>query len=112
MESHRKSKLHQAKLASSFLAADISLYKLNHPALEFLFAAMGKSLPSETAARTKRYSISIPKRGKYSTTTSVQKSFLIVDEAKVAKQKYINAEVSNLDTPKETFLIECLPPEN
>ena len=75
VESHRKSKLHQAKLVmtsssqgkqtyiqpdqanfkekvvSSFLAADIPLHKLNHPALKSLFAAMGKSLPSETAAR-------------------------------------------------------------
>ena len=76
-ESHRKSMLHQGKLVttsssqgkqtylqldqanfkekvvSSFLAADIPLHKLNHPApaLKSLFAAMGKSLPSETAAR-------------------------------------------------------------
>ena len=39
------------KVVSSFLAADIPLHKLNHPALKSLFAAMGKSLPSETAAR-------------------------------------------------------------
>ena len=75
VESHRKSKQHQRKLeskskfqskqtflqldqvnfkeqaVSSFLAADISLYKLNHPSLKSLFATMGKVLPSETAAR-------------------------------------------------------------
>ena len=75
MESHRKSKQHQRKLetksksqskqtvlqldqvnfkeqaVSSFLAADISLYKLNHPSLKSLFATMGKVLSSETAAR-------------------------------------------------------------
>ena len=37
-------------LLSSFLAADISLHKPNHPALK-LFATMGKVLPSETTAR-------------------------------------------------------------
>ena len=75
MESHRKSKQHQKKLetksksqskqtflqldqvnfkeqaVSSFLAADIPPYKLNHPSLKSLFSTMGKVLPSETAAR-------------------------------------------------------------
>ena len=75
VESHRKSKQHQRKLetksksqskqtflqldqvnfkeqvVSSFLAADIPLHKLNYPSLKSLFAAMGKVLPSKTAAR-------------------------------------------------------------
>ena len=75
VESHRKSKQHKRKLetksksqnkqtflqlyqvnfkeqvVSSFLAADIPLYKLNHPSLKSLFATMGKVLLSETAAR-------------------------------------------------------------
>ena len=37
------------QVVSSFVAADISLHKLNHPSLKFLFAT--KVLPSETAAR-------------------------------------------------------------
>ena len=72
VESHRKSKQHQRKLetksksqskqtflkldqvnfkeqvVSSFLAADISLHKLNHPSLKSLFATMEKVLPLET----------------------------------------------------------------
>ena len=75
MESHRKSKQYQGKLktnnksqgkqtflrldqinfkekvVSSFLAADITLHKLNHPSVKSLFATMGKVLPSETASR-------------------------------------------------------------
>ena len=75
VESHRKSKQHQGKLEtksksqsmqtflhfdqvnfkeqviSSFLAADITLHKLNHPFLKSLFARMGKALTSETADR-------------------------------------------------------------
>ena len=82
-EGHRKSKLHQGKLVttssfqgkqtylqldqayfkekvvSSFLAA---LHKLNHPALKSLFAAMGKSLPSATAARASVAQIASQKR--------------------------------------------------
>ena len=75
VESHRKIKQHQRKsetksksqskqtflqlhqanfneqVVSSFLAADIPLHKLNHSSLRYLFATMGKVLPSETAAR-------------------------------------------------------------
>ena len=70
-----KSKLHQAKLVTtsssqgkqtdikldranfkkkavpSFLAADILLHKLNHPALKSLFVAMRKPLHFESAVR-------------------------------------------------------------
>ena len=70
VESHRKSKQHQGKLetnkksqgkqtflqldqinfkekvVSLFLAADITLHKLNHPSLKSLFATIGKVLPS------------------------------------------------------------------
>ena len=75
VENHRKSKQHQGKLetnskpqskqtflhfdhvnfkeqvASSILAADIPLHKLNHPSLKSPFARMGKVLPSQVAAR-------------------------------------------------------------
>ena len=75
VESHRKSKLQQAKLVttssfqvkptyvqldranfkekavSSFLAADIPLHNLNHPALKSLFVAMGKPLSFGTGSR-------------------------------------------------------------
>ena len=74
VKSHRRSKQHQGKLetksksqsvqtssqfnqgnfkeqvVSSFVAADIPLHKLNHPFLKSLFVAIGKVLPSETAA--------------------------------------------------------------
>ena len=32
-----------------------------------------------------------------------------MNEAEVDKQKYINILMGSLDTPNETFLIECLP---
>ena len=132
-EGHRKSELHQGKLVttsssqgkqtclqldqanfkekvvSSFLAADIPLYKLNHPALKSLFAAIGKSLPSETAVRASVAQLASQKEENIRELLWDKKVFLILDEAEVAKQKYINVLVGSLDTPNETFLIECLP---
>ena len=34
---------------------------------------------------------------------------LIVDEAEVAKQKYISVLVGSLDAPNQTFLVNCHP---
>ena len=36
-----------------------------------------------------------------------KKIFLIVDEAEIAKQKYINVLVGSLDAPNQAFLIDC-----
>ena len=38
-----------------------------------------------------------------------KKIFLIVDEAEVAKQKYISVLVGSLDAPNQTFLVNCHP---
>ena len=37
------------------------------------------------------------------------KNFLIVDEAEIAKQKYISVLVGSLDAPNQTFLVDCHP---
>ena len=39
----------------------------------------------------------------------VTKNFLIVDEAEIAKQKYISVLVGSLDAPNQTFLVDCHP---
>ena len=96
-------------VVSSFLAADIPLHKLNHPALKSLFAAMGKSLPSETAARASVAQLASQKEENIRELLRDKKVFLIMGEAEVAKQKYINVLVGSLDTPNETLFIECLP---
>ena len=130
-----KSKLHQAKLVttsssqgkhtyiqldranfkekavSSFLAADIPLHKLNHFALKSLFVAMGKPLPSETAACASVAQLASQKEENIRELLRNKKVFLIVDEAEVDKQTYISVLMGSLDTPNETFLVKCLPLE-
>ena len=70
---------------------------------------MGKSLPSETAARASVAQLASQKEENIRELLWDKKVSLIVDKAEVAKQKYINVLVGSLDTPNETFLIECLP---
>ena len=133
VESHRKSKQHQRKLKTksksqskqtflqidqvkfkeqvvfSFLAADIPLHKLNHPSLKSLFATMGKVLPvlSVTAARACVAKLASQKEEQIQELLRDKKIFLIVDEAEIAKQKYISVLVGSLDAPNQTFLVDC-----
>ena len=74
------------KVVSSFLAADISLHKLNYPALKSLFVAMGKPLPSETAALVSVVYLACQKEQNIRELLQDKKVFLIVDEAEVNEQ--------------------------
>ena len=49
-----------------------------------------------------------PKKNKFK-NYFVTKNFLIVDEAEVAKQKYIKVLVVISDAPNQTFLVNCHP---
>ena len=133
VKSHRKSKQHQKKLetrsnsqskqtflqldqvnfkeqvVSSFLPAHIPLHKLNHPSLKSRFATMGKVLPSETAARECVVKLASQKEEQIQELLRDKKFFLIVDEAEIAKQKYISVFVGSLDAPNQTFLVDCHP---
>ena len=133
VESYRKSKQHQRKLetknkfqskqiflqldqvnfkeqvVSSFLAADIPLHKLNHPSLKSPFATMRKVLPSDTAARACVAKLASQKEEQIQELLRDKKIFLIVDEAEIAKQKYIGVLVGSLDAPNRTFLVDCHP---
>ena len=97
------------QVVSSFLAADILLHKLDHPSLKSLFARMGKVLPSETAARACVAKLASQKEEQIQELLRDKKFFLIVDEAEVAKQKYISVLVGSLDAPNQTFLVNCHP---
>ena len=132
VESHQKSKQHQGKwetksksqskqtflhfdqvnfneqVVSSFLAAHIPLHKLNHLSLKSLFARIGKVLPSETAARACVAKLASQKEEQIQELLR-DKYFLTVDEAEVAKQKYISVLVGSLDAPNQTFLVNCHP---
>ena len=129
VESHRKSTQHQRKsetksksqskqtflqlhqvnfkeqIVSSLLAANISLHKLNHPSLKSLFATMGTILPSETAARACIAKLASQKEEQIQELLRDKNIFLIVDEAKIAKQKYTSVFVGSLDAPNQTFLV-------
>ena len=118
VESHRKSKqtflqLDQVnfkeQVVSSFFAADISLHKLNHPSLKSLFATREKVLPSETAARARVAKLASQKEEQIQELLRDKKIFLVVDEAEIAKQKYISVLVGSLDAPSQIFLVDCPP---
>ena len=95
------------QIVSSILAADIPLHKLNDPSLKSLFARMGKLLSSKTAVRACLAKLASQKEEQIQELLRDKKIVLIVDEAEVAKQKYISVLVGSLDAPNQTFLVNC-----
>ena len=53
--------------------------------------------------------ISIPIKEQIQELLCAKNFFLIVDEAEIAKQKYISVHVGSLDAPNQTFLVDCHP---
>ena len=72
---------------------------------------LGKVLPLETAAGACAAKLASHKK-KQIRGLLCDKNFLIVNEAKAAKQKYINVFVDSLDAPNQTFLVDCHPLDN
>ena len=70
---------------------------------------MGKVLPSETVARACVAKLASQKEEQIQELPRDKKVFLIVDEAEIAKQKYISVLVGSLDAPNQTFLVDCHP---
>ena len=69
---------------------------------------MRKVLPSETVAPAYVAKLASQKE-RIQIYVVTKKNFLIVGEAEVAKQKYINVLVGRLDAPNQTFLVDCHP---
>ena len=71
---------------------------------------MGKVLPSETAARACVAKLAFQKQEQIQELLRDKIIFLIVDEAEIAKQKYIiSVLVGSLDAPNQSFLVDCHP---
>ena len=66
---------------------------------------MGKVLPSGTAARACVAKLASQKEKQIQELLRGKKIFLIVNEAEIAKQKYISVLVGSLDAPNQTFLL-------
>ena len=97
------------QVVSSFLAADTPLHKLNHPSLKSLFTTKRKVLLSEIAGRACVAKLAFQKIRQIQKLLCDKRFLLIVDEAEVAKQKFINVLVGSLDAPNQAFLVDCHP---
>ena len=131
VESHRASQKHKNKLKPTtastsqlyieatsssfaeqvtkcFVAANIPLHKLRHPAIDELFKSMGRAVPSETSCRRIVPDLVTREKEKVKEYVSEKEIFLIVDESDVEGRKIMNILVGTLDTPSKTFMIGCL----
>ena len=61
----------------------------------------------KTAARACAAKLASQKEEQIQQLLRDKRFFLIVDEAEIAKQKYINVLAGSLDAPNQTFLVDC-----
>ena len=73
---------------------------------------MGKVLPSETVAWACVAKLASQKEEQIQELLRDKQIFIIVNEAEIAKQKYISVLVGSLDAPNQTFLVDCHPLDN
>ncbi|MEL7308540.1 MAG: hypothetical protein AAGK05_12180, partial [Pseudomonadota bacterium] len=96
-------------VAKAFLSADIPLWKLRNAELRRLFSNIGHPLPSEETCRTRIPKLYEEEILRVRAHVKEKPMFLIVDEADMSGQKFVNVLVGILEKPGETFLCECLP---
>ena len=96
-------------VTSAFLAADIPLHKLEHPAIKDLFKTMGHAPPTVYACRKQVSAIFEKEKKQIIDAVSEKKVFLIIDEANVGGTKYFNVLVGDYEKPDKTWLWDCVP---
>lgn len=94
-------------VVSAFLAADIPLFKLNHPKLRSLFEANGKALPSESTARACVETLALREEARIRELLKEKKIFVVVDDSEVAGNKYMNVLVGDIANPSVSYIAEC-----
>ena len=132
VDSHRKSMKHATKMSSAastslkqtfissanniteevtkaFLAADIPLHKLEHPAIRSLFLLMGHTSPPESSCRHYVPKLAKLEKEKLKNYVANENVFLIVDESDIHGQKYVNVLVGVLKIPDKSFFHSVVP---
>lgn len=94
-------------VTTAFLAADIPLHKLQHPALKELFSAMKHPCPSASACRQLVPQLAADERERVQSLMNDKKVFIIIDESEVQDRKFINILVGDLAQPSKVWLYEC-----
>ena len=95
------------KLVGSFVAADIPLFKLNHPAMKSLFSYMNHPLPSETTCRLHVSALAENDLDRIKQLLNGVPFFLIIDESEISGDKYLNTVVGSASEPSRTYLLDC-----
>jgi len=95
-------------VTTAFLAADIPLKKLNHPAIRNLFKILGKDCPSESSCRHKVQDLGEQEIARVKESLAGKKVFLVVDETSIDTEKYMNILIGDVAVPSKVYLVDCV----
>ena len=90
------------KLVEAFLAADIPLFKLQHPQIRQLFTHLGQPVPSESSCREHVDKLAVDEKQRLEKRLHNKNTFLVVDESEINGSKYLNILIGDTAVPKTT----------
>ena len=98
------------RVVTTFLEAEIPLYKLQHSSIKNLFdSTLGHHCPSESAYRKQVNDLACQESERIMKLLTRKPLFLVVDESDVSDQKYVNVLAGPMEEPNKTYLIACSP---
>ena len=95
------------KSVEAFLAADIPLFKLQHPQIRQLFIHLGQSVPSESSCCEHVDKLAVDDKQRFKERLHSKNTFLIVDESEINGSKYLNILIGDTVVPETTYVLDC-----
>ena len=90
----------------AFLAADIPLFKLQHPQIRQLFTNLGQPVPSESSCREHVDKLAVGEKQRFKERLRNKNTFLVVDEREIYGSKYLNILISDTAVPETTYVLD------
>ena len=97
----------QSKLVEAFLAADIQVFKLQHPQIRQLFTHLGQPVPSESSCREHVDKLAVDVIQRLKEHLHNKNTFLVVDESEINGSKYLNILIGDTAVPETTCVLDC-----
>ena len=96
-----------SKWAEAFPAADIPLFKLQHPQILQLFTHLGQPVPSESSCRKHVDKLAVDEKQRLKERLHNKNPFLVVDESEINGNKYLNILIGDTAVPETTYVLGC-----
>ena len=94
-------------MVEAFLAADIPLFKLQHPQIRRLLTHLGQLVPSESSCREHVDKLAADEKQRLKERLHNKNTFLVVDESEINDSKYLKIPIGDTAVPETMYVLDC-----